>query len=215
MYVYVRIWLSMSSILPWLQQYMYVFPLRTVSIYLYMNEFLSEIHTYTSSSIWTYFQQYIWLYFCMYFQQYSLSYFWESDCIYCSISDCIYCSISDRISGCIPIKNACTYNLHFYPIPCPFLQHARMQMCQYLHSDALPLQGIQTSAKRRCSIRTIPGASAVDIPGASAEVTEPGSSGKRTAVQAALPDRSNYEGKNCRQAAVEFHLGVGTLHRYL
>ncbi len=30
-----------------------------------------------------------------------------------------------------------------------------MQMCQYLHSDALPLQGIQTSAKSRCSIRTI------------------------------------------------------------
>jgi hypothetical protein len=53
----------------------------------------------------------------------------------------------------------------------------------------------------------IPGASAAALPTVSpdsdSEVTEPGSSGKRTAVQTALADRPIYEGENCRRVAVE------------
>ncbi len=54
----------------------------------------------------------------------------------------------------------------------------------------------------------IPGASAAAFPTArpdsDSEVTEPCSSGKRTAVQAALADLPNHEGENCRRVAVEY-----------
>jgi hypothetical protein len=51
------------------------------------------------------------------------------------------------------------------------------------------------------------GASAASFPTARpdsiSEVTDPGSSGKRKAVQAALEDQPNYEGENCRQVTVK------------
>ena len=82
MYVYVCICLPMSSIWPWLLQYMHVFQVYTciyhqwdggthVSICQYMHVYMSKIHAYTSVRICTYIQQY----FCMYFQQYICPYF--------------------------------------------------------------------------------------------------------------------------------------------
>ncbi len=61
-------------------------------------------------------------------------------------------------------------------------------------------------SKLSCA-RNIPGASAAAFPTArpdsDSEFTDPGSSGKRTALQAALADRPIYVGENFRRAAVE------------
>jgi hypothetical protein len=61
-------------------------------------------------------------------------------------------------------------------------------------------------SKLSCALN-IPGASAAAFPTArrdsGSEVTVPGSSGKCTAVRAALADRPIYEGENCRRVAVE------------
>jgi hypothetical protein len=61
----------------------------------------------------------------------------------------------------------------------------------------------------------IPGASAAAFPTArpdsNSEVTEPGSSGKRTAVQAALADRPNYQGENCRRVAIKKSVPSGRM----